>query len=257
MFQYAYGQYLQSTGKKVKYILRRSKNPFGTYIDFPGVFNLPSNKKSQIYKPLIASSLRLSLKKVWAKFICKSYETGYYQNADFVKETSFSFNREILYKHTAAYDAIVNSETPVSIHIRGGDYRSEPQYSNISTAEYYLQAVKYIKKNVKHPHFFVFTNDIEYAKEILKNCDIKNLNFISEYRITDEFLSDPGYDLFLMTKCHHNIIANSTFSWWGATLNSRLEKIVVCPEHWINNSTEKDVIINKNWIKMPCQLKEE
>lgn len=132
----------------------------------------------------------------------------------------------------------------ISIHIRRGDYISSPktnQFHGACTPDYYKTAIKYIAKNVKNPVFFIFSDDIDWAKD----------NFKSDYPIY--FVSNkiiPDYEeLIIMSKCKHNIIANSSFSWWGAWLNENKDKIVIAPKEWfkVKNINTSD-LIPKSWI---------
>lgn len=120
-------------------------------------------------------------------------------------------------------DKLILSTQSVSIHLRRGDYVNSNFY-NLGES-YYLRAINYIKKFVDHPTFFVFSDDIPYAKIFFANLD--DVVFVSSE-------SRPAhYDMYFMHRCKHNIIANSTFSFWGAYLNENKDKIVVCPDVWM------------------------
>ncbi len=134
----------------------------------------------------------------------------------------------------------------VSLHIRRGDYLSIPKIANIYNTlpfSYYEKAM--IKILEKHPdaHFFVSSDDINWVKN----------NFPKNYPVT--FISSPeisaSEELVLMSKCKHNIIANSTFSWWGAWLNPNPDKIVIAPKNWFRDeSKNENDLIPKTWIKI-------
>ncbi len=134
----------------------------------------------------------------------------------------------------------------VSIHVRRGDYVSIEKVANIYTtlpASYYEDAIKKVLQ--KHPdaHFFIKNEDNAWEKE----------NFPKNYPVT--FLpSDElsGYEeMVLMSLCKHNIIANSTFSWWGAYLNQNLEKIVIAPKKWfVDQNQNKNYLIPHTWLEM-------
>lgn len=107
----------------------------------------------------------------------------------------------------------------VSVHIRRGDYLEESHgglYTGICTEQYYQEAFARMEKEVPGAKFFLFSNDPDWTRE----------HFKGENRILVEgSTEDTGYlDLYLMSKCKHNIIANSSFSWWGAWLNDNPEK---------------------------------
>ena len=127
----------------------------------------------------------------------------------------------------------------VSIHIRRGDY-STHELLYILNDEYYDNAVKYISQHIENPQFYVFSDDIEYANE--KYCD-KNFKIININRGSNSFL-----DLYLMSNCKHNIIANSTFSWWAAYLNQNKNKIVIRPQRWMKSDEQNFAIMPNDWI---------
>jgi hypothetical protein len=150
-------------------------------------------------------------------------------------------------------DEIENTNS-VSIHIRRGDFVSNPHFHNLPVS-HYINAINYIKARVHSPSFFVFTDDLEFVKNELSHLD--NICFVDSNNQKQNSYSTYGdlEDLYLMSKCKHNIIANSTFSWWGAWLNNNPKKIVIAPKAWFNNK-EAQVIYNKGnlvpaeWIKM-------
>lgn len=118
----------------------------------------------------------------------------------------------------------------VSVHIRRGDYldaQNVALFGNICTEKYYEGAVRYIKEHCNCPHFYIFSDDAAYAKEHFKG---------EEYTVVDiNHGRDSFYDMWLMSKCKHNICANSTFSFWGARLNPNENKIMVRPTIHRNN----------------------
>lgn len=135
----------------------------------------------------------------------------------------------------------IEKQNSVSIHIRGKQYVSNSVYQKTFADindSYYYDSIKKIKEKIADPKFFVFTNDPEYAKKLVQKRD------------NDIFFVDtegPDYEHFyLMSKCKHNIITNSTFSWWAAVLNENKEKIVICPEKWSG-----EVIVNPYYDELP------
>jgi hypothetical protein len=113
------------------------------------------------------------------------------------------------------------------------------------TIKYYQKAIRYIEQNVRDPFFFIFSDDINWAK---KNISINTLNVAY---VSHNNLENGHEDIRLMKACKHNIIANSSFSWWGAWLNANLDKIVVAPGKWLDTDVYdfKDVV-PVNWIKL-------
>jgi len=135
----------------------------------------------------------------------------------------------------------------VSLHVRRGDYVSNPttnQYHGLCNLEYYQAAIHYICQLVDSPTFFIFSDDIHWAKEHLP------LSQDQACYVSAEQL--PDYEeLMLMKACQHNIIANSSFSWWGAWLNPNPNKVVIAPKKWFNNETINTTdLLPVEWLKL-------
>jgi hypothetical protein len=146
---------------------------------------------------------------------------------------------------------IIENCNAVSIHIRRGDYVNNPKYKDIlgdvCNYKYYNEAVNLIKSKESLPVFFVFSDDIEWVEN--------NFDFLKEskvYYISNNKGSKSFLDMQLMCNCKHNIIANSTFSWWAAWLNTNDNKIVIGPFHWFKNNKklQENNIIPDNWVKI-------
>ena len=122
----------------------------------------------------------------------------------------------------------------VSLHVRRGDYL---QVSSLNlTLDYYNEAISIFLKRFPYFKVLVFSDDIEWCKQYIVGENV----FYSE--------NNSNYvDMCMMTLCDHNIIANSTFSWWGAYLNQNLDKIVVCPKNYIGPADQGSQFINKNY----------
>jgi hypothetical protein len=159
----------------------------------------------------------------------KLYIDGYWQSEQYFNEISrevkqaFSFNNIDSANLSIAKD-MLNCEA-VSVHIRRGDYINTA-YENICDAEYYKRAMTFICSKVNNPVFYIFSDNSEEAKSIINEFSVN-------YKIVNINSGKDSYkDMYLMTQCRHNIIANSSFSWWGAWLNKSRDKIVVAPK-WI------------------------
>lgn len=130
----------------------------------------------------------------------------------------------------------------VSIHIRRGDYLSPTNqkiFGGICTAEYYNKAIEIIKNKWVNPHFFIFSNDCDWVKN---NLTLENAFFIDWNQGADSI-----YDMYLMSKCKANIIANSSFSYWAAKISGN--SIVVYPQKWWNHRNSPD-IFDESWIAL-------
>lgn len=142
----------------------------------------------------------------------------------------------------------------VSIHIRRGDY-TQNAYFGILDLSYYYESINYIKERVSDPVFYIFSNDIEWAKQNLKldgNFVFMDKNSQSE---SISFTQGDYEDINLMRNCKHHIIANSTFSWWGAWLAINPDKFVIAPLKWYQDNTaqklyENSDFVPEEWIKL-------
>jgi hypothetical protein len=141
----------------------------------------------------------------------------------------------------------INSKNSVSIHIRRGDYITNNETSKVHGnlgLKYYNTAINHILKNENNPHFFIFSDDIEWVRT----------NFKIDQSYTYVVLS-PGVpdheEMRLMSICKNNIIANSSFSWWGAWLNDNPDKIVIAPKKWFSDPKRSSTdLIPENWIRI-------
>lgn len=134
----------------------------------------------------------------------------------------------------------------VSIHVRAGDYLKPENYNNmggVCNKAYYLKAVECIHKNIANPVFFVFSDDIEWAKN---NIAVSNAIYL-DFKKNSEY--KDWMDMYFMSICKHNIIANSSFSWWGAWLNQNPDKFVISPQRW-SNKYENTEVCPQGWIRL-------
>lgn len=140
------------------------------------------------------------------------------------------------------------SSNSVAIHIRKGDgYGTWNIFSNTCPKEYYDKALGYIKEHVENPKFFIFTDSPDVVKEYL---DIEDYTLINWNPTSGK---GNYWDMQLMSCAKHNVIANSTYSWWGAWLNSNPSKIVIGPKYWFNPECKLgDInhVVPNHWIKL-------
>ena len=179
---------------------------------------------------------------------------GYWQSYKYIASIEDQLREKFVFKDQKLneldnYEDIVSSNS-VSLHIRKGDYLKGKNVNIFEACPlaYYIKAVNLIKAKIELPVFFVFSNDLNWAKENLKFEDNVELRFVDNSKYKDPTIAD----IFLMSKCKHNIIANSTFSWWGAWLNSFANKIIIAPAKWyvgILNKVTVD-LIPPNWIRL-------
>ncbi|MFH6999047.1 alpha-1,2-fucosyltransferase [Flavobacterium sp. FlaQc-57] len=179
------------------------------------------------------------------------YYDGYWQSHYYfdsiakILENDLQLNFE-LSEANKEFEKEIKQTNSISLHIRRGDYLSIASNSkiySICTQEYYQKAIDFFKQKFENPVFFVFSDDINWVNENFKG---------NVFKIVDINQDDPSSDLYLMSKCKHNVIANSSFSWWGAWLNSNSGKIVISPKDWyVNEETNNKALaslILKDWI---------
>jgi len=157
------------------------------------------------------------------------------QYENLIKDT-FKFKESILVQATSKIEQVKEGENypVVSIHFRRGDYL-EVSSLNL-TLDYYNEAINIFLEKFPYFKLLVFSDDIEWCKEVLVGDNI----YFSE--------GNSNYvDMCMMTLCDHNIVANSSFSWWGAYLNTSADKVVVCPQDYIGPSDQESQFINKNY----------
>lgn len=135
----------------------------------------------------------------------------------------------------------------VSLHVRRGDYisnRNTLAVHGVCSLEYYTQAIRHIVERTTDPVFFVFSDDIEWVKN--------NLQIAHPCYLIDHNNGIESYnDMRLMSLCKHNIIANSSFSWWGAWLNSHADKIVIAPARWfVSDTYDSADLVPADWVRL-------
>lgn len=271
MFQYALYLHLKALGKNVKiddkteYVGRENARPIRLEV-FDAKYAVPTETEmlclTDSYVDLASKIRRKLTGRKTAEYMEKSqlfdaevlkkdraYLVGCWQSekyfADIKDEVrkAFTFKNMELSEKMKEYETRMTKNNSVSIHIRRGDYLEVSDvYGGICTPEYYEKAMKQMEEWNPDCHFFVFTNDAAWVKENYKQ---KNLTVVEG---NDE---DAGYvDMYLMTKCKHYILANSSFSWWGCYLNSSKEKKVIAPKTWANGRDCRDVYTDEMSVRI-------
>jgi len=147
-------------------------------------------------------------------------------------------------KYNAEIINMMETNNSVGIHVRRGDYLAEPEFRGICDISYYRRAVKEILSDRNQHVFFLFSNDMPWCKENLTPL----LEGHQVIFVTENKGNNSCWDMFLMTHCKDLIIANSSFSWWGAFLNKNVNR-VCCPAPWLNRNCNIE-IYGPNWIKI-------
>lgn len=272
MFQYAYAKSLEQNGYSVKIDI----SGFKDYVSHKyglDKYNIDlqiseKHENDTFYKnTLFCKILRKigvdfssSIKEKDLRFDNKllnikdnSYIEGYFQSEKYFKNIKeiildqFIINQQISIYTKEIEKQIRNSKNSCSIHVRRGDFINNTNITihGMCDIEYYKRAMKFLEQKERDINYFIFSCDIDWVKD---NLIVKNAIYIEtkEKRL-------PHEDIYLMSLCKNNIIANSTFSWWGAWLNQNQNKIVIAPKIWFADKKlqeqSKDIVCQE-WIKI-------
>jgi hypothetical protein len=181
-----------------------------------------------------------------------SYLQGYWQSPKYFAEIEGQIRVELTIRSpmSTSNHAIaqrISEALSASVHVRRGDYASNPvtrDYHGLCDADYYRRAQERLVDLVGPVTFYVFSDDPAWVRE--------NLRFICKAEIVDHNGPDRDYeDLRLMSLCRHHIIANSTFSWWGAWLSPHADKKVVAPKNWFKGAPQSaDDLVPSDWLRL-------
>jgi hypothetical protein len=179
------------------------------------------------------------------------YMMGYWQSERYFARHARAIRADFRFRtplegHNAELAARMRDTNSVSLHVRRGDYISNPRNRRIlhvCTRDYYVNAIDYIRQAVADPAVFVFSDDPRWVRDNL--ADLPGQVIVEHNRGRASFL-----DLLLMSNCRHHVIANSSFSWWGAWLNPDPDKIVVAPRAWFCNGTDDSDLIPDRWHRI-------
>lgn len=187
------------------------------------------------------------------------YLEGWFGDPNYFKEIRETIIKEFNADHMLKPENVIlqheiSSNNSVAVHIRRKDYLTNTYFRSLPK-EYYIKSMEQLLNEINSPVFYFFSDDIEWAKE--QFSAIQNVRFVESNSISESVWSTTGdiEDLMLMRSCKHQIIANSSFSWWGAWLNENPSKKVFFPAHWYNdakaqNQFEINDFIPSDWIKV-------
>lgn len=179
------------------------------------------------------------------------YLVGYWQSEKYFQDMvskireDFTFRTPMSSRNERVAEKMARGNT-VSLHVRRGDYAGNPKTKathGLCSLEYYQAAIQYVFERVEQPHFFIVSDDMAWVKDNIK------LDFSCEFIDHNEG-AESYNDMRLMSLCQHHIIANSSFSWWGAWLGSRPDKIVVAPNKWFANDNITQDLYPQGWVKL-------
>jgi|SRR5208337_704280 len=170
------------------------------------------------------------------------YLNGYFQSEKYFADYAKQIRKDFTLKNLRELP-IDPTAMSVGIHVRRGDYVTDPatnRYHGLCDLDYYRRSMKFIEDRVGHCRFYLFSDDPQWARENLPG------ELISGNGLTDQ------EELIAMSRTRHQVIANSSFSWWAAWLNPRLDKIVVAPEKWFAAPEVPDTrdLLPHEWVTL-------
>lgn len=178
------------------------------------------------------------------------YLDGYWQSEKYFSSNESRLRNELIIKpayiqHLQEWVEEMEQNQSVSVHIRRGDYinKKVTDYHGVLTTDYYNKSIRILAQKNPSIKLYFFSDDINWVKQNI-NIELPHEFISGKTRSTIE-------DFYLMSKCRHNIIANSSFSWWTAWLNSNKSKTIIAPQNWFKR-TDLDTkdLIPKNWLRI-------
>lgn len=184
------------------------------------------------------------------KFKGSVYLDGYWQCPLYFESIRTQLLQEISIKNNLQTNDFIQKveemkdKNSIAVHIRRGDYVTNPIVNHqfgVCPIDYFKRAIHFFRQEVLNAEFYVFSDDIEWCKANFKaENDIQFVSGFADYE-----------DLALISSCKHQIISNSTFSWWGAWLNQNFSKIVIAPKVWyIDSNLDTSLLIPAEWKRL-------
>jgi hypothetical protein len=176
---------------------------------------------------------------------------GFWQSERYFKQITTILQQELCLKTPSPALVKASASLPdstVAVHVRRGDYITNPaaaSFHGVCSQDYYRTAVAKIRQHCTDAQFLVFSDDPTWCHQ--------HLDLGGAFRLADDFrLNGPAEEMLLMSRCRHQIIANSSFSWWGAWLNNLPDKLVITPSQWFSDSSiSTDDLVPKSWVRLP------
>lgn len=183
------------------------------------------------------------------------YFKGFYQHEKYFLDIEEEVRKAFTFDMTQANaqsialaDALARESRSVSLHVRRGDYLLPQHFASVGgvcSEAYFRNALTAVRERVDNPRFYVFSDDMQWVREQLAlPADTVYVDWNTG--------EDSWQDMMLMSRCRHHIISNSTFSWWGAWLNPRADKLVVAPNRWTKQSDDTS-ILPPSWLQVSTQ----
>lgn len=177
-----------------------------------------------------------------------SYLHGYWQSEQYFKEHFSTLRNKFTFRESRTLNeldqSLLRSDVKVGVHIRRGDYVSDPKASakmGIPSLCYYIEGINAFRKRFPSSKIFVFSDDINWARSMLQ-LKFNNIWFCD----LDD--SNASSDMQMLSECDHFVLSNSTFGWWAAYLSTNIHKIVVTPDKWFADGSSDADIVPMNWV---------
>lgn len=260
MFQYAFYLQLRERHPHELYLFDIAKSQdCHNGFELDEVFDIDSRKKIDGFRRLKRcfprflkmfhvvkqpNSLEYDPSLIKSSYAFSAYE-GFWQSEKYflsIKEEireSFAFKTRLLNESTRKLAQKLDKSNFVSVHVRRGDYLLLPDYLGVCAIDYYHHALDVIKDKVDHPMCIFFSDDIPWVRQ---NLPVEDAVYVDWNKGRESW-----QDMYLMSQCQHNILANSSFSWWGAWLNTNDDKIVIAPKKWFEFSPNYDILPDQ-WL---------
>lgn len=182
------------------------------------------------------------------------YIYGYFQSENYFKKNADQIKKELTVKTPVSdSDAVIikkmQEENSVAVSIRASKSSGNSKVKDyvelgFITKDYYYEGMNQVAKRVDNPHFYVFADNID----IVKN------EYVFPFPVTYVEPEDSATGMRLLYNCKHFVIANSTFSWWGAYLGRNMNSVVVMPEPWDRYGPLRECIYMEGTIRIPCKF---
>lgn len=197
----------------------------------------------RLHKPSILNEDNIDIRTPLDFFQDNYYIRGYWQSEKYFLDYSNEIRQQFIFKEllkdkNARLEHKMKNSKSVAVHVRRGDYvtnKTAFDYHGLCSVEYYKSAMNFVESKIKHPIYFFFSDDQQWVKSNLKSKS-------ESYYVDWNKGASSFHDMHLMSLCKHNIIANSSFSWWGAWLNSNKDKIVCAPNKWTNKISKPNLL---------------
>lgn len=180
-----------------------------------------------------------------------SYLVGYWQSERYFRNAAQTIRDDFTFRipmssRNAGLAERIQRVNAVSLHVRRGDYVKNPKTTathGLCTLDYYRSAIRFVAEKADQPTFFIFSDDIPWVRA----------NLVIDYPcvyVDHNQGAESFNDMRLMSLCRHHIIANSSFSWWGAWLNPDPCKLVIAPQKWFTNSNDVSDLFPEGWVTL-------